>query len=254
MLRWIVELDRVDVCCEVSLLSLQLALPREGHLQQIYRCFAYLKARHNARLVLDPTFPQIDASALVVHDWGSFYGDVKEAIPPNAPKARGMKMIITVFVDADHAGDKVSRRSRTGFVVFLYGAPIYWMSKKQTSIETSTFGSEFVAMKQATEFVRGLQYCLRMMGIPVTNPAFVYVDNQLLLYNNVTLPSLTLKKKSNSIAYHFVREGCAMKEWICSYVRTHLNPSDILTKPKSAGNDRNRKVLGMMLHALNDDA
>ena len=43
MLRWIVELGRVDVCCEVSLLSSQLALPREGHLQQVYRCFAYLK-------------------------------------------------------------------------------------------------------------------------------------------------------------------------------------------------------------------
>ena len=143
-----------------------------------------------------------------------------------------MEMIITVFVDADHEGDIVSRRSRTGFVVFLNGAPIYWMSKKQTSIETSTFGSEFVAMKQATEFVRGLRYRLRKMGIPVTNPAFVYGDNQSVLYN-VTLPSSTLKKKSNSIAYHFVREGCAMKEWICGYVRTHLNPSDILTKPNS---------------------
>ena len=161
-----------------------------------------------------------------------------------------MKMIITVFIDADHAGDTVSRRSRTGFVVFLNGAPIYWMSKKQTSIEISTFGSEFVAMKQATKFVRGLRYCLRMMGITVTNPAFVYGDNQSLLYN-VTLPSSTLKKKSNSIAYHFVREGCAMKKWICGYVRTHLNPSDILTKPKSAGVDRDRKV-GMMLHDLND--
>jgi hypothetical protein len=122
--------------------------------------------------------------------------------------------------------------------------------KKQTSIETSTFGSEFVAMKQATEFVRGLRYRLRMMGIPVTNPAFVYGDNQSVLYN-VTLPSSTLKKKSNSIAYHFVREGCAMKEWICGHVRTHLNPSDILTNPKSAGVDRDRKV-GMILHDLND--
>jgi hypothetical protein len=56
-----------------------------------------------------------------------------------------------------------------GFIVFLNGAPIYWSSKKQTSCETSTFGSEFVAMKQATEYIRGLRYKLQMMGITVAN-------------------------------------------------------------------------------------
>ncbi len=72
-----------------------------------------------------------------------------------------------MFVDAVHAGDLLPRRSRTGFIVFLNGAPIYWSSKKQTSCETSTFGSEFVAMKQATEYIHGLRYKLRMMGITV---------------------------------------------------------------------------------------
>ena len=66
------------------------------------------------------------------------------------PKPCGPSMTMRVFVDADHAGDLITRRSRTGFIVFLNGAPIYWSSKKQTSCETSTFGSEFVAMKQAT--------------------------------------------------------------------------------------------------------
>jgi hypothetical protein len=69
-------------------------------------------------------------------------------------------MTLRVYVDSDHAGDLVTRRSRTGFVVFLNGAPIYWSSKKQTSCETSTFGSEFVVMKQATEYIRGSSYKL----------------------------------------------------------------------------------------------
>jgi hypothetical protein len=69
-------------------------------------------------------------------------------------------MTLRVYVDSDHAGDLVTRRSRTGFVVFLNGAPIYWSSKKQTSCETSTFGSEVVAMKQATEYIHGLCYKL----------------------------------------------------------------------------------------------
>ena len=65
------------------------------------------------------------------------------------------------FVDADHAGDSITRRSRTGVLVYLNMAPEYWMSKKQTSVETSSFGSEFIAMKQRVEYIRGLRYKLR---------------------------------------------------------------------------------------------
>jgi hypothetical protein len=66
-------------------------------------------------------------------------------------------MTMRVFVDSNHAGDLVTRRSQTGCIVFLNGAPIYWSSKKQTSCKIRTFGSEFVAMKQATEYVCGLR-------------------------------------------------------------------------------------------------
>eukprot|EP00980_Cylindrotheca_fusiformis_P026859 scaffold17702_cov118-Cylindrotheca_fusiformis.AAC.1 len=76
------------------------------------------------------------------------------------------------FVDADHASDSMTRRSRTGFLVYLNSAPIYWLSKKQTCVETSSHGSEFTAMKQATEYVRGLCYKLRMMGIPCAEPTY----------------------------------------------------------------------------------
>ena len=119
------------------------------------------------------------------------------------PTPLGQSMTMRVFVDADHAGETVTCRSRTGFVVFLNGAPIYWSSKRQNYVETSTFGSEFVAMKQATEYVRGLRYKLRMLGIKVDEPAYVFGDNKSVLCNT-TAPESTLKKKSNAIAYHFV--------------------------------------------------
>ena len=90
------------------------------------------------------------------------------------PKPYGPSMIMQVVVDADHAGDLLIRHSRTEFIVFLNGAPIYWSSKKQTSCEMSTFDSKFGAMKQATEYIRGLRYKLRMMGITVDEPAFVF--------------------------------------------------------------------------------
>ena len=97
------------------------------------------------------------------------------------PTPLGKSFTCRVYVDSDHAGDQVTRRSRTGFIVFLNSAPIYWSSKKQTSCETSTYGSELLAMKQATEFVRGLRYKLRMMGIPVDEPAFVFRTTNLFL-------------------------------------------------------------------------
>ncbi len=103
--------------------------------------------------------------------------------------------------------------------MFLNGAPIYWSSKKQSSCETSTFGSKFVALKQATEYIHGLRYKLRMMGITVDEPAFVFGDNQLVLVNT-TAPGSTLKKKSNAIAYHFVCVGCACDEWRMAFINT----------------------------------
>ena len=123
--------------------------------------------------------------------------DGKEELPPNAPQPRGIGFCIRAKVDASHGADTVTRRSRTGFFVYLNCALIHWWSKKQTSVETSSFGSEFIAMKQCCEYLRGLRYKLRMMGIPVTGPAYVYGDNQSVLANT-TIPD------SQSIAYHFV--------------------------------------------------
>ncbi len=129
--------------------------------------------------------------------------------------------------------------------MFLNGAPIYWSSKKQTSCKTSTFGSEFVAMKQATEYVRGLRYKLGMMGITVDEPTFVFGDNQSVLANT-TAPASTLKKKSNAFAYHFVCKGCACDEWRTAYINMNDNIADLLTKPL-AGLKRS-KFVQMILH------
>ena len=136
------------------------------------------------------------------------------------PETRGLGFVMRAYVDADHAGDSVTRRSRTGFIVYLNSAPVYWLSKKQTGIETSSFGSEFIAMKQATEYLRGLWYKLRMMGIPCEGPAYIYGDNQSVLANT-TVPESVLKKKSQSLAHHFVREGCACDEWRTACVNAH---------------------------------
>ena len=117
------------------------------------------------------------------------------------PEPLGKPVHITIFCDSDHAADKVTRRSPTGLLIFLNRAPIDLSSKRQNSIETSTFGSEFTAaLKDATKKAKGLQYKLRMMGVHVDGSATIRCDNMSMV-NNTTAPESTLKKKSNSIAY-----------------------------------------------------
>jgi hypothetical protein len=64
-------------------------MPREGHLDAVYHLFAYLAMHHNARVVFDPTYHDVDMRAFIKTDWKPMYGDVKEAIPTNAPVTRG---------------------------------------------------------------------------------------------------------------------------------------------------------------------
>ena len=86
-------------------------------------------------------------------------------------------------------------------------------------------------MKQACEYVRGLRNKLRMMGIKVDEPTFMFGDNKSVLFNT-TSPGSTLKKKSTAIAYHFVREGVAHDEWRTAYVNSDDNVADMLTNIK----------------------
>ena len=199
-LRWIVELGRADLVMETSALASMMARPREGHLNALFHIFAFLKKRHNGVIVFDPTEPKIDASKFKKEDWSATpYGICMEEIPKDAPEPFGLEFTMRAFVDSDHAGDSITRRSRTGFIIFLNNAPIYWFSKKQTSCETSSFGAEFIAMKTCCEYVRGLRYKLRMMGIPVNLPTYIFCDNKSVLAN-ASVPHSSLKKKSSSVA------------------------------------------------------
>jgi hypothetical protein len=255
ILRWIVELGRVNICLECSLMSSHQALPRQGHIEQVFQIFAYLKKFHNTEMVFDPSDPVIDEGAFELQDWtSSEFGHIQgeEVMPPNMPEPRGLGFVMRAEVDADHASDTITRRSRTGFLVYLNCACIYWTSKKQTSVESSSFGSEFCAMKHCCEYLRGLRYKLRMMGIPCEGPAYIFGDNQSVLANT-SIPDSTLKKKSQSIAYHLIREGAARDEWRTSYVNTHDNNADLLTKQLPSGDKRKRFVRNMLHHIFRSD-
>jgi hypothetical protein len=183
-------------------------------------------------------------------DWKSMYGDVKEIIPSDAPIPHGKEVDLRLFVDSDHAVEQFTRLSRTGFVIFLNVVPIVWFSKRQPAVESSVFGAEFVAMTNGNETYRGLRYKLRMMGVALSCHTFVYGDS-MSVFHNTHRPEYVLKKKSNSICYHAVRESAAMEESIIGHVPSVDSPADICTKVVPGGQKRNH-LIHLLLHDLCD--
>lgn len=242
VLRWAVELGRIDIACEVSMLAAFTAAPRVGHFKAMMHVFSYLRQHERSKLVFDDSYIEVDDELEV--DWHQFYPDAKEELPGNMPEPRGRPVQMTCFVDADHAGDLQTRRSRTGVLLYLNKSPIVWYSKKQNTIETSTFGSEFVALKQGIEIIKGLRYKLRMLGIPLDGHAHIRVDNMSVVHN-ASRPESALKKKSNAIAYHFVRENMSAGIGKVAYEPTGTNKADILTKTHS-GPERARIIKGIL--------
>jgi hypothetical protein len=229
ILRWMVELGRIDIATPVALLSSFLAMPRRGHLEAAYHIFAYLKLHDRSKIVFDDAKIDWKSDKFKTVDWADFYPDAKEDLPPNAPEPRGKSVQINCFVDADHAGNKVTRRSHSGILIYLNSAPIDWYSKRQNTVESSSFGSEFIALRIATEKLEALRYKLRMMGIPIDGPANVFCDNDSVVKSSST-PESTLKKKHLSICYHKCRESQASGAVRVAWEQGTTNLADLLTK------------------------
>ena len=164
------------------------------------------------------------------------HGKCSKAIPSNILQPLGFECYMRAsYVESNHAGDTITCRSRTGLIIYLNNAPVFWTSKKLGSIGTSFFGSEFIAMKNCYKFVCGLHYKLYMIGIPsCSRPTFIFGDNKSVLVNSSKTFS-QLKKKLSFIAYRFVREGVAMDEWRLTYINTHDDVADLLMNPIAGG-------------------
>ena len=232
-LRWGIELGRVDILHKVSVLSAYQASPRQGHLEQLLHIFAFLKRKPKLTLYFDPTEPRIDTTAFTgASSRGDFkdqYRDAEEELPANMPKPRGRSVVTTGFVDASHAPDKKTRRSHSGFILFVNRAPIIWYSKRQSTVETSTFSSELIAMKLCMEHAVALRFKLRMFGIPVDGETKILCDNKSAVTNCSQLES-SLHKKHNSLAYHAVRWAVAAGVVRIGWIDTNYNLADAFTK------------------------
>jgi hypothetical protein len=150
----------------------------------------------------------------------------------------------------DHAGEQFTRHSMTRYVIYLNMVPIVWFSKRQPTVESSVFGAEFVAMNNNIETCRGLRYKLRVMGVTLSGPTYVYSDNMSVVHNS-QWPESVLKKKSNPICYHAVRGYAAMGESIIGHVPSVDNPADMCTKVVP-GRKKRSHLICLLLHDLCD--
>ena len=132
-------------------------------------------------------------------------------------------------MDASHAGNKVTRRSHSGHIIYVNSSPIVWYSKCQNTVETSSFGSEFNALRVVTEHIIALRYKLRMFGLHIDGPGYVYSDNEAVSTNS-SVPESTLNKRHISICYHMVREAVAAGVLSVAWIPGTKNPTDLFTK------------------------
>ena len=107
--------------------------------------FAYLRNHSRASITFDPTVPAFDVELIHHEGWEEFYDPDPEIVPEDAPEPRGKGVMMSCFVYASHALHMAANRSHTGTFILLNSASIAWYSKRQNTVEMSTFGSKFVA-------------------------------------------------------------------------------------------------------------
>ena len=230
MLQWIISIGRFDVQTAVMTLSSFRACPRRGHLDRAKRIFGYIRKFDNATIRVRTDIP--DYSGLPEHyiDWStSVYGDCKEVLPTDAPVPLGRPVLTTTYVDANLMHDLLSGKSVTGILHLLNKTPIDWYSKKQATVETATFGSEYVAARTAVEQIIDLRTTLRYLGVPVCDHSYLFGDNNSVVGSSTT-PDTKLSKRHVMLSFHKVREAIASGMVRFHFLRGDTNPADILSK------------------------
>ena len=227
--NWVCTLGRFDIQFALSSLARFNAAPREGHFLAMKRVFGCLKEFPNGQLMVDTSCPDHSRYQVTEADWQEFYPGTKEEKPPDMPEPKGKAARMTCHVDADHATDVVTRRSVTGILLMVNNMVVKAISKRQKTVETSTYGSELVAARVATETIMEHRHKLRMLGVRLEGPALMLGDNMSVILNT-TLPSSQLKKKHNAIAYHRTREAIAARVLRFAHTSSEENYADCLTK------------------------
>jgi hypothetical protein len=182
-----------DISTAVMTLSGFRVATRKGHLDRAKQIYWYLIKMRNSAICVCTEKPDFSSIPGQEFDWAkTVYRDVKEQIPDNIPTPLGRFVTLSHYVDDNLLHGMMTGRCVTGILHCLNKTPIDWYSKKQDTVETATYGSEFVAAHICTEQVIDLHNTLHYLGVPIREKSYMFGDNNSVVNSSsLNIPSST---------------------------------------------------------------
>ena len=228
--QWVISIGRIEIMTATMTMSKFSCAPRKGHLERLFRMLKYLSNMKHSIIRFRTGIPNYDSVDIKPYDWSnSVYRGACEIIPKDIPNPKGKPILITSYCDSNLLHDMISGKSVTGILHFLNKTPIYWFSKKQPTVCTSTYEAEFMATRTEVEQVIDLRCTLRYLGIPVMNPSMMFGDNASVV-GSVNMPSSCMKKRHIILSFHKVREAVASGCVYYGFLKGEDNVADVLSK------------------------
>ena len=205
-------------------------MSQEGHLDRLKRIYGYLHKMCHAIIQVCTKPPDYSDLPDPDYDWSStVYSGAEELLPSDAPEPLGKPITLTTYVDANLYHDMITGRSVTGILHLINGTPFDWYSKKQSTVETATYGSEFTAARIAIDQIIEHRTMLRYLGVPIVEKTYMFGDNKSVV-DSSSVPQSKLHKRHTALSFHRVREAIAAKIVLFTHLPGEKNPADILSK------------------------
>ena len=229
-LQWLISLGCFDIAVHVMSLSRFRAQPRKGHLDRAKRIVGYLLFLPDGAIRFRTGEPDFSSLKDQEYDWTrSVYSGACEQIPHDIPKPVGKHVQTTHYADANLHHDLATGKAGTSVLHFLNQTPIDAYTKRQSTVETATYGSEFVAARTAVDQIIDIRTTLRYLGVPIRDKSYMFGDNRSVVTSS-TVPNSTISKRHHLASYHRVSEAIASKYISFHWKDGKSNPADILSK------------------------
>ena len=229
-LQWLISLGGFDIAVHVMSLSRFRAQPRKRHLDRAKRIVGYLLFLPDGAIRFRTGEPDFSSLKDQGYDWTrSVYSGACEQVPHDIPKPLGKHVQTTHYVDSNLHHDLATGKAVTAVLHFLNQTPIDAYTKRQSTVETATYGSEFVAARTAVDQIIDICTTLRYLGVPIRDKSYMFGDNRSVVTSS-TIPNSTISKRHHLASYHRVREAIAAKFISFHWKDGKSNPADILSK------------------------
>lgn len=195
-LMYLATATRPDIAFAVNNASRHLQDPRSCHWTAVKRIFKYVKGTISFGIIFKSKLP----------------------------------ISLSIFSDADYAGDLDTRRSTTGYVLLVGSGPISWCSQRQPTVALSTTESEYIAASQTVKELIWVNLLLHELVPKKRDTPQLFIDNQSAI-KLIKNPEFHKRTKHIDIKYHFIREQFEKHVFEPCYVHTNDQVADILTKP-----------------------